>query len=115
MEEYPNVNVTFAGEGPYENYIKENENLNITFSNIPIDDKKTLEIFKEVKTDGIFQFESPGMRRFLKKLQVSSFNDVIAALALYRPGAMDFIDNYIRRKNNQLKHNFIKVRLCFIF
>jgi len=87
--------------------IKKNENLNITFSNIPLDDKKTLEIFREVTTDGIFQFESPGMRRFLKKLQVSSFNDIIAALALYRPGAMDFIDNYIKRKNNQEKIEYI--------
>ena len=81
--------------------IRKKENLNITFSNIPLDDKKTLEIFRKVKTDGIFQFESFGMRRFLEKLQVSSFDDVIAALALYRPGAMDFIDNYIRRKNGE--------------
>lgn len=81
--------------------IKKNENLNITFSNIPLDDQKTLEIFRKVKTDGIFQFESAGMRRFLEKLQVSSFDDIIAALALYRPGAMDYIDNYIRRKNGQ--------------
>ena len=87
--------------------IKEKEQLNVTFSNIPLDDKKTLEIFKEVTTDGIFQFESPGMRRFLKKLQVSSFNELIAALALYRPGAMEFIDNYIRRKNHQEKINYI--------
>ena len=87
--------------------IRQNEKLNITFSNIPLDDKKTLEIFKSVTTDGIFQFESSGMRRFLQKLQVSSFNDVIAALALYRPGAMDFIDNYIRRKNNQEKVEYI--------
>ena len=78
--------------------IKKNENLNITFSNIPLDDQKTLEIFRKVKTDGIFQFESTGMRRFLERLQVSSFDDIIAALALYRPGAMDYIDNYIRRK-----------------
>lgn len=81
--------------------IRVNENLNITFSNIPLDDKKTLEIFKKVKTDGIFQFESYGMRRFLEKLQVSSFDDLIDALALYRPGAMDYIDNYIRRKNGE--------------
>lgn len=51
-----------------------------------------------MKTDGIFQFESPGMKRFLEKLKVASFDDLIAALALYRPGAMEFIDNYIRRK-----------------
>lgn len=81
--------------------IRINENLNITFSNIPLDDKKTLEIFKKAKTDGIFQFESYGMRRFLEKLQVSSFDDLIDALALYRPGAMDYIDNYIRRKNGE--------------
>ena len=80
--------------------VKKEEKINITFSNIPLNDKKTLEIFRKVKTDGIFQFESTGMRRFLEKLEVSSFDDVIAALALYRPGAMDFIDNYIRRKNN---------------
>ncbi len=79
--------------------IKEQENLNITFSNIPLDDKKTLSIFQKAQTDGIFQFESPGMRRFLEKLKPSSFDDIIAALALYRPGAMEFIDNYIRRKS----------------
>ena len=87
--------------------IREKEKLNITFSNIPLDDKKTLEIFRKVKTDGIFQFESSGMRRFLEKLQVSSLDDVIAALALYRPGAMDFIDNYIRRKNGLEKVEYI--------
>lgn len=80
------------------NNIRQNEKLNITFAKIPLDDKKTLEIFRNAQTDGIFQFESTGMRRFLKKLQVSSFDDIIAALALYRPGAMDYIDNYIRRK-----------------
>lgn len=78
--------------------IKTKEHLNITFSNIPLDDQKTFEIFQKAKTDGIFQFESFGMRRFLEKLKPSSFDDIIAALALYRPGAMEFIDNYIRRK-----------------
>ena len=81
--------------------IRKNENLNITFSNIPLTDKKTLDIFKKAETDGIFQFESVGMRRFLTKLEPSSFDDVVASLALYRPGAMEFIDNYIRRKNKQ--------------
>lgn len=86
--------------------IREQEKLNITFQNIPLDDKKTLDIFKEVKTDGIFQFESSGMRRFLEKLKVSSFDDIIAALALYRPGAMDYIDNYIRRKEGRELVNY---------
>jgi len=87
--------------------IREKEKINITFSNIPLNDNKTLEIFRKVKTDGIFQFESTGMRRFLEKLQVSSFDDIIAALALYRPGAMDFIDNYIRRKNGKEKIDYL--------
>ena len=91
--------------------IQEKEKINITFAKIPLDDKKTLEIFKKAKTDGIFQFESPGMRRFLEKLQPSSFNDIIAALALYRPGAMDYIDNYIRRKNDQEKIDYIDASL----
>jgi len=80
------------------NNIRKNEKLNITFSNIPMNDQKTFEIFKKATTDGIFQFESVGMRNFLQKLQVSSFDDLIVAIALYRPGAMNFIDNYIQRK-----------------
>ena len=50
--------------------IKKCENINITFSNIPLDDKKTIELFKNGDTDGIFQFESPGMIKFLKKLNM---------------------------------------------
>ena len=89
------------------NNIREKEKLNITFTNIPLDDKKTLDLFKKAETDGIFQFESPGIRRFLEKLQVSSFDDIIAALALYRPGAMDYIDNYIRRKEGKEKVEYL--------
>ena len=91
--------------------VRTNENLNITFSNIPLDDKKTLELFKNANTDGIFQFESPGIKRFLEKLKVSSFDDIVAALALYRPGAMDFIDNYIRRKEGKEKITYITKEL----
>ena len=89
------------------NNIRKKEKLNITFSKIPLNDKKTLNIFRNADTDGIFQFESPGMRRFLTKLQASSFDDIIAALALYRPGAMDFIDNYIRRKEGKEEVDYI--------
>ena len=87
--------------------IKEQEKLNITFSNIPLDDKKTLKIFYDVKTDGIFQFESSGMRNFLKKLKVNSLEDIVAALALYRPGPMDNIDSYIKRKEKREKIEYI--------
>ena len=78
--------------------IRKKENINISFDKIPLDDKKTLDIFYNVDTDGIFQFESTGMKRFLSKLKVKSFEDIATALALYRPGPMDNIDSFIRRR-----------------
>lgn len=87
--------------------IREKEKLNITFSRIPLDDKKTYEIFKTANTDGIFQFESPGMRSFLKKLQPNNIEDLIAAIALYRPGPMDNIDTYIKRKEGKEQIDYI--------
>lgn len=83
--------------------IKTNEKINITFANIPIDDKKTIDIFRDVDTDGIFQFESEGMKNFLAKLKPNNLEDLIAAIALFRPGPMDNIDSYIRRKEGREK------------
>ena len=87
--------------------VREKEKINITFDKIPLDDKKTLSVFRDVKTDGIFQFESPGMKNFLSKLKVSCFDDIVAALALFRPGPMDSIDTYIRRKEGKEKIDYI--------
>ena len=67
--------------------------------NIPLDDKATFDLFCNVDTDGIFQFESTGMKEFLRKLQPKNFNDLYAAVALFRPGPMDNIDTFIARKN----------------
>lgn len=89
------------------NNIQKNEQINITFNNIPLDDYKTMELFKNADTDGIFQFESVGMKKFLKKLKPSSLNDLIAAIALYRPGPMDNIDSYIKRKEGREKVLYI--------
>ena len=89
------------------NNIRNTEKINITFQNIPLDDKKTIELFSKGDTDGIFQFESPGMIKFLKKLKASSLNDVYAALSLYRPGPMDSIDDYIKRKEGKVKIDYI--------
>ncbi len=89
------------------NNIKINEGLNITITNIPLDDKKTLEIFYNVDTDGIFQFESPGMKQFLKKLKPTNMNDLVAAIALFRPGPMDNIDTYIKRKEGISKVDYL--------
>ena len=87
--------------------IREKEGINISFDKIPLDDKKTLKVFLDVDTDGIFQFESPGMMKFLKKLKVSSFDDIVLALALYRPGPMDNIDNFIARREGREEIDYI--------
>lgn len=89
------------------NNIRANEKINITFSNIPLDDKKTIELFKNGDTDGIFQFESPGMIKFLKKLKPTNLDDIYAALSLYRPGPMDSIDDYIKRREGKVKIDYI--------
>lgn len=81
-------------------------NQNITFDNIPFNDKKALEIFECANTLGIFQFESEGMINFLKRLKASNFDDVCAAIALYRPGPMQNIGTYINRKNGKEKIDY---------
>ena len=81
--------------------IREKEGINISFDKIPLDDMKTLKVFYNVDTDGIFQFESYGMRSFLRKLNPDNFEDLVAALALYRPGPMENIDTYINRKEGK--------------
>ncbi|MDN6731055.1 MAG: DNA polymerase III subunit alpha, partial [Atopostipes suicloacalis] len=79
----------------------ENKGTSIDIDKIVFDDQKTLEIFQKADTDGIFQFESKGIRRQLRKLKPSSFEDIIAINALYRPGPMDQIDTFIKRKHGE--------------
>jgi DNA polymerase-3 subunit alpha len=91
----------FAAEGKelpdiFEQFIK-----NTSFQP-PIDDAYTFQrVFQSGDTTGIFQFESSGMRRFLIQLKADSINDLVAMNALYRPGPMEFIPNYIARKNKE--------------
>jgi DNA polymerase-3 subunit alpha len=73
----------------------------LSFDNIPDNDEKALEVFTNVDTLGIFQFESEGMMSFLRKFRPSSFEDVFAAIALDRPGPMQNIDTYIKRKQGK--------------
>ncbi len=73
----------------------------IDLSTLPLDDKKTYELFQRAETTGVFQLESAGMKRYLKDLKASNFEDIIAMVALYRPGPMQFIDSFIRRKHGQ--------------
>lgn len=79
----------------------------IDFSKIPLDDKETLTIFEEANTSGIFQFESVGMRNFLRRLKPNSFEDIFAAIALFRPGPAINIDSYIRRKHGEEKITYL--------
>ena len=73
----------------------------ININSIPLDDKKTYQEFSNANTSGVFQFESAGMKNFLSKLKPNCFYDLVAALALFRPGPMGNIDTYILRKNGE--------------
>ncbi len=87
--------------------IKENEGIDINLNNLQLDDKKTIELFNKVDTVGIFQFESGGMKNFLKGFKINDFNDIVAAIALYRPGPKEMIPTYIRRKEGKEKVSYI--------
>lgn len=78
--------------------VKQSLGIDIDIDNIPIDDKKTFQLYSEGRTIGTFQFESPGMQKHLRELQPGVFEDLIAMNALYRPGPMDYIPDFIDRK-----------------
>ena len=79
--------------------IKLTRGIEIDIDNIPIDDPKTYRLYCEGRTIGTFQFESPGMQKYLRELQPSTFEDLIAMNALYRPGPMEYIPDFIARKH----------------
>lgn len=79
----------------------------IDFSKIPLDDKEALKLFYTANTSGIFQFESTGMKNFLSRLKPTSFEDIFAAIALFRPGPAVNIDSYIRRKHKEEKVEYL--------
>lgn len=78
--------------------IRNGEHISLDFSTIPLEDQDTLTLFQRGDTTGVFQFESVGMRNFLKNLHPNSFEDIFAAIALFRPGPAANIDSFIRRK-----------------
>jgi DNA polymerase-3 subunit alpha len=69
--------------------------------NFPIDDTKTYELFQRGETVGVFQYESPGMQKYMKDLKPTVFADLIAMNALYRPGPLEYIPSFVRRKNGE--------------
>jgi DNA polymerase III subunit alpha len=78
--------------------IKQNHNVDIDIDNIPLDDKKTYELYQKGDTNATFQFESGGMQKYLKELKPDRFDELIAMNALYRPGPIAYIPNFINRK-----------------
>tara|TARA_B100000927_G_scaffold282885_1_gene270031 strand:- start:2057 stop:6364 length:4308 start_codon:yes stop_codon:yes gene_type:complete len=81
--------------------IKKLHNIDIDIDNISLEDSATFEVFQQANTTGIFQFSSEGMKSHLKTLKPDKFDDLIAMNALYRPGPMEYIPNYIKRKHGK--------------
>lgn len=81
--------------------VRESKGIEIDIDEIPLDDKKTFELYSNGETTGLFQFESPGMKKHLRALQPNRFEDLIAMNALYRPGPMEYIPNFIARKHGR--------------
>ncbi len=87
------------------------EKVNIDIDKIPLDDKKTFEILGKGESTGVFQLESDGMKRVLKELKPTTFEDIIAIVALYRPGPMQWIDEFIKRKHGKSKVTYLHPKL----
>lgn len=88
------------------NNIKETRGINLDFYNFPLDDKETLLLLSKGDNDGLFQLESSGMRKTMRDMHIDSFIDIVNCLALYRPGPMDMINDFIARKHGK-KYKFI--------
>jgi DNA polymerase III subunit alpha len=87
--------------------IREHRGVEVDLDHIPLDDARTFELLSTGETTGIFQLESPGMRRYVKELRPTSVYDLAAMVALFRPGPMDNIPSYIRRKHGQEKVTYL--------
>ncbi|MGC9046874.1 MAG: DNA polymerase III subunit alpha [Minisyncoccia bacterium] len=91
--------------------IKENKNIDINIKEIPLDDKKTFELFQRGDTTGVFQLESNGMKKYLKELKPTELEDIIAMISLYRPGPIELIPHYIKRKFKQEPVTYLHPKL----
>ncbi|MCD6270994.1 DNA polymerase III subunit alpha, partial [bacterium] len=91
--------------------IEKTQGKTIDIHRIPYDDKKTYKLLQEGKTTCVFQLESSGMKRWLRQLKPSQFEDVVTILALYRPGPMQFIPEYVERKRGKRKIEYLHPKL----
>ncbi len=87
--------------------MRQTRGIDLDIDAIPLDDEKTYEMFGDAHTVGVFQFESVGMREYLHKLKPRSIDDLAAMNALYRPGPMEFIDDFIDRKHGRKKITYL--------
>lgn len=86
--------------------IKENYGIDVDIKNLPLDDKKTLELYRSGNLNGVFQFENPGMQDTARQIGVDRFSDIVACVSLYRPGPMDSIPEYVSRKKGYKKVDY---------
>ncbi len=91
--------------------VKENHGVVLDLNNLPGDDPKTLEIFSKAQTVAVFQFESSGMQDYLRKLKPTSIHDLVAMNALYRPGPMENIPDFIDRKHGRKTISYLHPKL----
>ncbi|MEA3463958.1 MAG: DNA polymerase III subunit alpha [Patescibacteria group bacterium] len=91
--------------------IKNTRGVEIDIDKIPMDDRITYELFQEGETTGVFQFESSGLKRYLRELKPTEFEDIIAMVALYRPGPMEWIPDYIAGKQGKKKVSYLHPKL----
>ena len=87
--------------------IKKVNGVKIDIGSLPLDDSLTYELLQRGETTGVFQLESAGMKRYLRELKPSAFDDIIAMVALYRPGPMQFIDSFIKRKHGNQEISYL--------
>ncbi len=87
--------------------VQRTKNIELSLDTIPLNDKKTFELFQKGETSGVFQLESPGMKRYLKQLKPDKFEDIIAMISLYRPGPMEWIPSYIKGAHNPKKVKYL--------
>ncbi|MGC9599269.1 MAG: DNA polymerase III subunit alpha [Minisyncoccia bacterium] len=91
--------------------VKELRGETVTISQIPLDDKKTFALLQKADTTGVFQFESSGMRRYMKEIDPTVLEDLIALVALFRPGPMELIPSFIKRKHGEEKIAYLHPKL----
>lgn len=83
----------------------------IDINTIPLDDEETYKLFQRGDTTGVFQLESAGMKRYLRELRPTVFEDIVAMVALYRPGPMQFIDSFIKRKHGEERIEYLHPKM----